>query len=259
MQRIYYHTKSRPYVIAAQWEELTPKQYIKIAALLHSKVSADEMLLRALRILLNKSTVGFKLMNKDIVARMLDHITWIFEKQECTKNLLPKYKNFYGPADDFDNLTLAEFHHCEMAYAQIVNDQDEDALTRLISFLYRIERFDYDAKKHSDRRSPFNIQLCMFYENDVAAWEKAMKQAVLMWYDACRQMLVKMYPAAFGAKKKNDNYFETFGLYNVIRNLAGTKYGTFAEVEDMFVHTAFMEIVSSVKENEELERKMKTT
>jgi hypothetical protein len=254
MKRIYYHNKMRPFSLPERWEELSSEQYIKAVALLHSNANSDEKILRALQLLLNKSDFTFKLMKKDIIVRLLDDAVWIFSTPAPTKQLLPKYKNYYGPESDFDNLTLVEFHHCEMAYYQFVKEKDDDQLTTLVANIYRHKKFNYDDKKNMDGdvRERFNVYTVMFNESEIKHWPQYVKLAVLMWYDACRQHLEKMYPLAFGNKKMAQHGF--MGLFDMIRNLSGTRYGTFAEVEQMFVHNAFAEIIAAKREEMELEK-----
>lgn len=253
MKRLYYH-KKRPVVLPERWEELTATQYIHLAELLHSKLSDDAKVLHALRILLKKSVFTFMLMNKDMVARMCEHACWVFEVPVATKQLITSYKSFYGPANDFDNLTLAEFHACEMAYYQFTKTRDEEHLTTLAAILFRKPKAGYDIKvnKDGDVREAYNANVCAYHEIVISDWKRAVKYAILMWYDACRQQLEKLYPLAFGKQKAATPYFD--GLFGLIRSLSGDKYGTFEDVEGMYVHNAFMEIVASKREEAELSK-----
>jgi hypothetical protein len=98
------------------------------------------------------------------------------------------------------------------------------------------------------------IQMNVTIMRSVSKWPLAVKQAILLWYDGCRQMLVKSYPLAFGKGKANGNYYE--GLFGMMRSIAGDKYGTLEDVENLFVHTMFMEIVACKKEEMEMEKQM---
>jgi hypothetical protein len=149
-----------------------------------------------------------------------------------------------------------EFHCTEIAYQEVIRNNDEDALNRLCAFLYRPKKKGYDARINAegDVRVPFNYNECIYYAQRIKRWPLAVKQAILLWYDGCRQMLVKSYPLAFGKGKANGNYYE--GLFGMMRSIAGDKYGTLEDVENLFVHTMFMEIVACKKEEMEMEKQM---
>lgn len=254
MKRLHY--KKKHVDVAENWGELSAHQFIKLAGLLHSDIADDPKLVEAFRIISGKGMFLFLMMNKDFIYRSLEHVQWVFEKQLITKQLIYFYKGYCGPESDFDNLTLQEFHCCEIAYHECINKNDEQSLNKLVAFLYRKRKEQYDDKinKDGDVRCAFNYNECIFHLQHINQWPLNLKQAILLWYDGCRQMLVKAYPLAFGGKSKNDNYYE--GLYGMIRSLAGDKYGKFEEVERMYVHNAFMEIVACKREEIELEKQM---
>jgi hypothetical protein len=253
MRWLYF--KKKHVTIADNWNELTQKQYISIAKILHSDVLSDDAkMLSALQVLLKYSTIRFLLLEEDFIVRCLPHVTWIFERDNITAQLIPKYKSFYGPAGEFDNLIGKEFHCTEIAYQEVIRNNDAEALNRLCAFLYRPKKHSYDMRvnKDGDVRVLFNPNECLYHAQRVRRWKPEVKQAILLWYDGCRQMLVKSYPLAFGKGKENGNYYE--GLFGMMRSIAGEKYGTLEDVENLYVHTMFMEIVACKKEEREMEK-----
>lgn len=253
---ITLHYRKKTVDIAQEWSELTRDQYIKIAGLLHSGLSDDEKLVETFRILSDKGMLLFLLMDKEFIFRSLEHIKWVFEKQDVTVQLIPAYKGFHGPASEFDNLVGQEFHHTEMAYQEIIAD-DAQALDRLVAFMYRPMKKGYNLKinKDGDARVPFNYHECIYRAYEIQHWPLNVKQAVLMWYAGCRQLLVKCYPLAFNGKKKESNYSD--GMFGTMRSIAeGGKYGDFEKVENMPIHTMFREIVECKKEEIEMEKQI---
>ena len=260
MIRIQYNHKGKEkaFVIPGAWEELSKKGLIKLAALLHSQAPALHTQARILQLLSGKSDMAFVRIPAEIRFKALEHLSWI-ESNTLTRQLLPAYKGFYGPASDFDNIVLAEFHHAELAYYNYTKTSNIEDLNELIATLYRLPKANYNKRlnKDGDIRRAFNYAEAAYNKKKIAKWSLAVKLAVLLWYDGCRQHIVKLYPAAFNSSDASGAaYFQ--GLYKMIRSLSGDKYGTFNQVELLPLHTAFMEIVCSLEEAEELKSKMQS-
>lgn len=259
MMTIFYRKQSLH--IASCWEDLSARQYVRVVKLLHKTViSTWEAEDNLLRILSGLSWWRFHLtIPADLRWRCYEHLKWVFEKQDCTTQLLPVYKKLYGPASEFNNLRLSEFHNCEIAYQQycLSKSQDVEALNILAAILYREPKKNYNIKRDTDGdlRRPFNANELEYYINKVSNWPMAVRQAIFMWYDACREKLFKDYREAFTGTTKKDSYAQ--GLFEMMRSIAGGKYGSFKEVEDMYVHTAFLEIIACRMEAKELERQQK--
>ncbi|NNV57365.1 hypothetical protein [Limnovirga soli] len=252
-------------ILLAEKDDLTSKQFIALADVLNAQYNDIAISLdKALFALYSKSLLRFLLTPPDIRQRCYEHIGWVFEKLSITKQLIPQYRHrfttLYGPASDFDNLRLSEFHHSEHAYHKIIHSEtmeDElEALNELVAVLYREPKPNYDVQRNSDGdcRKPFKPADTDYYIKKVARWPLVVKQAILIWYDSCREDLRDSYPEAFKSSgtETTGDYYE--GLFGLIRSLSGNKYGTFQDTENLFVHNAFMEIVASIEEEEKLKR-----
>lgn len=259
MQELFYH-KNKSLVIPASWEELTPKQFIALSALMHSGMrDADYAFDKALYILSGKWLLKFLLIPADLRYRMHEHITWVFDKITTTKQFIPKYQGLYGPDENFFNLNMVEFHHTETAFYKFTHEEEkEDALNELVAILFRQPRKNYNHKRNAggDHRIDFTFADIQFHQRKTEKWPVHVKQSILTWYATCRQQLVEYYPTAFDGEPDNSqNYYD--GMFGMIRNIAGGKYGDWEKVELMNVHQAFREIVESVQEAKELEAKIK--
>jgi hypothetical protein len=257
MKRLYY--KKKHVDIAGNWNELTQKQYIRIAKLLHEDnlseaYSDDAKIIKALQILMRRSTLRFLLMDEDFIYRCLEYAVWVFTKENITTQLIPKYKGFYGPASEFDNLIGKEFHCTEIFYLDILETNSEESLDKLCAYLYRPKKHHYDMQlnKDGDCRIYFNPNECDYYTRKVSKWPLAVKQAILLWYDGCRQMLRRCYPLAFGKSKKTDNL--SVGMFDVLVSISGPNFGTLETVENMFIHSIFSAIVKAKKDEIQLEK-----
>lgn len=253
--------KNKTITIPSQWDELTAKQYVRVIKELHARVvnewlSCDRML----RILSGKNYFTYYLLPADLRWRCYEHMRWVYEKQNVTTQLLPSYRGLIGPAAYFTNTLLKEFHHTEIAYQDYIKHINEaDALNKLVAVLYRLPKnkklYDYKRNPDGDLRQPFNANEIDFYINRVSRWPHAVKLAVFVWYDACREQFFTDYREAFTGGMKKESYAQ--GLFEMMRSISGGKYGTFKDVEQMPVHTAFLEIIASKREAKELEKNAK--
>src|SRR4051812_27747188 len=136
MKTLYYSKHLKKIVLPENWNELTGKQLISMAALLSEGIK-DPVLAcdKALYILSDKSLFSFWRLPQLVRAIAHVHVAWIFEEQSLTKQLLPVYDALYGPDSEFNNLQLAEFHHAEMACYRLMHEKDEEALDELIAIL----------------------------------------------------------------------------------------------------------------------------
>ena len=226
------------------FEELSGKQFIHIGELKYNGGDELECQLKAFRILSGISRWKLRVMNSDMVARCLEFVKWVFEKKATTVQLLPVYKKRYGPAGGFDNLKMKEFHFSERYYNELVYENKEESINDLIAVLYRKTKRWYNTKldKDGDRRIAFNSNEVAYYAKKIARWPEGVKQSIFLWYHTCRQELIDNNPLVFAEPSKGfESQFDT-GLYGMMRSLAGEKLGSVADIEEMYVHTAMLEL-----------------
>ncbi len=253
MKKIIYH-KNKSFLLSETPEELTGKQFIRIAGLLHQDYTTYlKASLSALRILSGMSRWKFLRLSNEVKLNSLEHVQWVFDKISITKNLVPVYKNFYGPSDELNNMTLAEFHFAEQYYSQI-KENDYSALPHLIATIYRKAKPGYDKSldKDGDIREKFNSNVVDYYAAEIAKWPEEVKFAILIFYDSCREKIAKDNKEIFSGEADDG-----LGMYSVIRMLAGSKFGDIEKVEEMFLHNALLELNLIKEEEKELERMYK--
>jgi hypothetical protein len=242
-------------LIADQYNELSGKQLMRIAAILIK--GEDELLanLRALRVLLKMNLFRFFMVPADAKQRMLEHCTWIFERNGLTKQLITYYRGMYGPADDFDNLTMGEWNACEIFYRDLVEESSDEALDKLVAVLYRKAKPEYDRKLNTDGdiRQPFKMFEIDYYSKKIKHWPAEVKLSVLLWFDGCREQLKQCYSLFDGTGTAPGDP----GMFDVIRGLCGDKYGSMKNVEDLNVHLALRELDAMKKEAAEIEKQYK--
>lgn len=254
-EMILIHYERKKYLIPKNFNELTGAQLMRIAGMIKAG-AVNEMDL--LRTLLNKSRIKFWCIAVDAKARMLPFVDWVFSANTLTAQLITSYKGYYAPKAEFDNLTLAEFHFTELFYKPAI-DGDESALNELIAVLYRRPKPNYDFIKDidGDARVEFNANVIPYNAKRIARlFPGEVKTAIMMLYDGCREHLKELYDDAFSAPGAQETADE-LGMYNLIRNLSGDRFGTIKEVEKVFVHTAFVEVEKIIEENKKTEAEIK--
>lgn len=249
--------RKKDYYLPENFNELTKKQLIWLARLMvQPKTEYHE--LEVLNALLNVGLFEFFRLSSEVKTNMLPFTQWVYAGNTLTEQLIPEYNSLFGPCREFDNLTLGEFHFSEIYYREVAKG-DDAAVNNLIAVLYRKGRPFYNKtkNKHGDIRLPFNANLIAYYANKTASWPLSVKTAIVMWYDGCRQNLVETYNEVFSAPGGGDHNDNDAGMYGVIRNLSGDRFGKVSEVEGVFVHTAFTEIEQTMEDNRRIEAELK--
>ena len=257
-------SEKKQYTIPSSYDELSGKQLIGLADVFLRLYDTEETMLRALKVLMGKSLFRFCMIPMDGRFRMLEHIQWVLDKQVSCRQLVPAFrknifsKTFVGPCGEFDNLTIAEFHYAERFYKQMVkaNESGEDQhepLNYLVAVLYRLPKdgYDFELNSEGDGRREFKANELGHFAKQISKWPPRVKFAILMWYSACRDMLVEMYEPVFGGGEEDDDE----GMFGIIRGISGPVYGSIDKVEHLNIHTALAEICKQIKESEELSKK----
>lgn len=260
----FLHEKKHYVIYAESYNELSCKQLMAISKLFCLQLDKELAELKALRILLGMSRYSFFRLANDAKLRMLEEIQWVFDgRSSLTKVLIPYYRNiigpwYYGPASEFDNLTMAEWNACEIFYEQIVSADDEEALNNLFAVLYRPAKKGYDKKKdpEGDIREPFNPNTLDARAKKIASFPFHVRYAILQWYDGCRQYLIGLYDVFDG---EEDSSPKQPGMFELMSGLSGGKYGIYKDVELLNVHMAMREMVLLKQQAEELKKLYPTT
>jgi hypothetical protein len=244
----FLYNKKTFTIKAESYNELSAKQLLKIGNLFLKKLPKDIAELKALKILLGFNLYRFFRIPLDAKKKMVEEIQWVFDdRNHLTNQLISCYqknifsKKYYAPASEFDNLTMAEWNSCEIYYEQLITDKDETALDYLIAVLYRPAKANYDIAKNvdGDVREPFNPNTIDARAGIISQWPANVKYAILQWFDGCRESITDLYDLFSGSSTKEKTQP---GMFELIRGLCGTKYGSFKEVEQMNVHMAMREL-----------------
>jgi hypothetical protein len=180
------------------------------------------------------------------------------EKSTLSKNHLDSIstsifrKNLYGPSDDFQNLRLLEFSFCDSYYMRYRMSKEEENLDKMIAVLYRPAAA---VKDLADKREKLNQHTIEDRAKQIKKLPLLEKQAILLWYTACRSRLERTYNYAFSKEKQHKAKSKNYGWAGLIVSMAGEKFGTVEQTSDEYIHTIFLQMDMQLQAQEQLENK----
>lgn len=258
--------KAETILYPSSWNELTSEQLIDISDLFLQKKNEFQFRAEsALRIigvhsLLYKRWVYLKYMiaahrkdkDKTRIEKLIDEqdglnlsvyrisetIDFLFKENTLTKNLIPEFRNMFGPSDLFGNVSLIEFSKADIRCKSYENTHEEKYLNELIAVLYRPAKYFWGIRKHftndDDSRQPYGDKYIK-NESSIAKWPLTVRNAIYLWYKGCMGGLMERYPHVF---KESDDSGETkgFGMAGLITALAGEKFGNPEKTAETMLH-----------------------
>lgn len=247
----------RLYSVPENWNELTGPQLLQVMEVLYGNYEVDAARLKLLKILTGITWFRFFMAPLAERAEHLHLCHFLINGNDLTRQLLPVYKGFHGPADDFNNITGEEyvfsedfyfksFEIDEKARTRIMNEQ---YLNELVAVLYRPKKRGYDLKldKDGDARQVFNQNVCAYHAKyTIVKWPLAAKLAVFTWYETCRKNMIDQNPEIFAGGSGEP---AKYGLISVMRVIAeGGIHGTFEAVQKMYVKMWMVELNEKAEE-----------
>jgi len=247
----------RIYTVPETWNELTGGQLLQVMEVLYGRYEVKEAQLKLLKILTGCSWYRFFLTPVEERVDYLYLTHFLVNESNLTKQLLPVYKGFYGPDDDFNNITGEEFVFSEDYYFKCFTQSSYDApremqeeyLNELVAVLYRPKKNGYDLalNKDGDARQPFNQNVSAYHaKNTIKKWPLEAKLAIFTWYEVCRMQMIEQNPDIFSG---GSGEAAKYGLISVMRVIAeGGIHGTFDQVQKMYVKMWMVELNEKYEE-----------
>lgn len=262
MRQVLYNER-QTLKLAENWNELSAEQLILIApSLLQKEVSQPvqawiaHVLLgiknKAYNVKASRKKGGYDYYGGELVDRIVPEIQFLFGKCQLTAQLLPvinvrkRFQFFgttelHGPAESFNNITIAEFSDTESCLTQYEITGDVLWLNRFIAVLYRPQKTKHEIKSpefNGDMRQVYNFHLNDFIAVMVSKLSIGMKAAILLNYYGCRAEFVECNSFLFEkGKGKGEGTFT-----DVIHALAGPKFGTVDETGRVLLKVAAKEL-----------------
>jgi len=275
----------RHYDIPSKWEELGRDQYVRIADIVHRKISEPKALIRVFLLLCEVSRrpwlfwTIFVRITEEQRYDLLKTVRWVLEKQNtCTDNKVPYVrtrgehgKRLAGPLSECRRFVFHEFIDSDMAYLKFFKATNEDermaALDRLVAILYREPNPDFPKKYqlpgrkrnlvawNGDPRIPYNPNLVEYQMEQLKKLPVGYKYAAFLFYHACHLKWEKDHPHIF--KKATDEEAAGGGGWGrALMSLAGGAL----QAENMLkvnAMAALRELEDRIIEAERMESEMK--
>ncbi|MGV3588607.1 MAG: hypothetical protein ACO1OF_16495 [Adhaeribacter sp.] len=259
----------RVYLVPGALNELSAPQLLRLAGLIHAPNTQDEIVTKAIIILLNVWR-NFYLtylfvwhVTADHLAELARLTNFLFSDNLLTKNLLPtvrlpwRLKKYYGPADELENITFIEFIKAEAAFLAFQRTQKEEYLNRLCAILYRPRRRGKLTPENAtgDIREKFNDALVPGRALAMARLPIQVRLAILLFFSGCRQTIVKANPEIFPEKKQTRTLSSELGWAGILRTLAG-HINQFEKTGDQNLYTVLFDMKAAILEAWEREAKL---
>lgn len=246
------------------WDEMSAAQMLEVAGALFD---AKDPALRDVHIA--KALCGMTRQELDemlpevMTFELIPLTAWVLEGCDRLEAFLPPMlhgdKKFVGPAGRLANLRFTEFDHAERALQHWHESPDDDERLYLFAaVLFRPARpgYDMEADEEGDAREGFNPNLTPRY---AALLRQCMCRnaalAVVLWYKACRAYITQSFPGVFNTEEAESvDSGQPQSYHALIRAIAKQGiYGTFADVEQLYLYNALMELEAAAEERRQME------
>lgn len=251
-----YHLKNKSITDAfsfpSNWNELTKKQYLFIAAiwqsLQHLVVCGEDILEARVRIFLaltgsqsirtaKRRIEYIEALDGEKQMELVVLTNFLFSSLDVKTNKQPvlKYwfKRFAGATDNLGNICIGAFNVAVTSFNAYNNTKDEKYLNQLVAALY-------SRKNLFGKVAEFNMNTVDIDAKVLAKISHAEKIGVWLFFYGCLENFSTRYPAVF--EKKSTGGKSKYGFTSVILALSGNKFGVFKETEKTNVHLVMMEL-----------------
>jgi hypothetical protein len=255
--------RSKTFQVATTWNELSQDQLLRICSIIYASMPLHLAKLLMIKQMAQVPTIFWNSLTGDDVSEFL-YLADDMLKTRLTKQLVPlhtvntwwKPKTFAGPADNFNNLKMAEFVFTENYFFKYKEDETNTAaLDQLVAVLYRPikPRYDITINPDGDTRQEFNENRCAHNAaHYIRKWDHRLKLAALTYYEHCRLQLIDDFPAVFSGGSGEP---AKYGLITMMRNVAqGGNHGNFERVENMYLKLVMIELDEMLMEAEQIEK-----
>lgn len=210
------------YSLPETWNELSRKQLLHVSNLIFSKSRFYVTAMKITKHLSQIPFIAFNWISDQDKVFLAKQFPWLIDfdqklipvnKIALTDQLIPEYRNYYGPAKNFDDLTVDEFHFADKLFIRYLQTRKPDDLNLFVSVLYR--------RKIHGHRVHFNNKTIEIRAARIAGWSSKVKLAIFLWYYGCKNEFIKNNPDLFPPSAES----HPLGFYAVISNLS-PKFGT---------------------------------
>lgn len=250
----YRATHSSP----ASWGEINGEQLLFIAATFGSSLPVEKAM-QILAVMLYQIDIELvKHIPERHLERLAQSIKYVLARNELSQWLIPvlklRLRKYYGPKDELENITVEEFTFTELCYERYQQTGKVEYLETLAAILYRPCRW---RGIESDIRIKFTEYGYIKRARKFMRLTKAMKVAIYLNYEGCRNLLHVRYPVIFEKEKKvkAGNTTSLTGWDNIVHSAAGDIFGPLLDTRQANLHDFLKRLSTRMKDAKEFEAK----
>ncbi|AWW32447.1 hypothetical protein DN752_21130 [Echinicola strongylocentroti] len=250
-----YFTWTHRVKLPGSWNELSRKQLITVAGLLHDDHnSIHHFRVKVLKALLKLSHLQVMMIGAAYFVELWKYIPFLEEGNELTDNKVLTIKTpagkLYGPVGNFETLTAKEWTEADEAFLDFHQTKQMADLDRLVAILYRPKKKGLKPDSpdfENDYRIPFNEFQVPKRSFALKTIHPDIKLAVLVWYQGCRMEWEAVFERVFkGAQSEREN----FGWQETIQKLSGEAFGDHKETENTSMYKLMLNMEITLKDEE---------
>lgn len=250
------HYKTWAFQVPEHWNEIDRDRMIQVMEVFYREMDDDKGRLLLFRALARIPYYLLFLMKEPELITIARECTEFLFENKLTKNPIPFWGKFAGPADSLANLKIGEFTFSEFAYTQYERTKDVQFLHTLVGSLYRQRRnkyqYDYTRNPEGDFREPFNPNLIDYNTKVVAKWPRPVLDTIYHFYQGARAEKIMANPKVFDGSESQEQ--SLYGMWSVMRSIAKAgHFGDFDKVQEQYIDTVLMELNETVAEAEKIE------
>lgn len=217
-----------------KWSEIQPWQLLIWMKIISKKMAATHAFALAAMLFYQIKKKTFFKLNAAQQVQLKNTLAFLAEGNKLLRWIIPIVKpyfwlKYYGPSDRLATSTIQEFRFAESYYLAFQKTQDQRYVDQLIASLYR-------KKGANNLKLDFRIQISQVLINANAGkmnrLDKATRSAIVFNYEGCREYIFSKYPGIFRKSPMQAKTNALPDLEEIIKTVAGGKFGTFRETED---------------------------
>ena len=238
--------------LPSSWNELTEKQFLKIASLFYSGTSGKIFDLKLFFILYDcrwfqflKQAKAILILAETPLSELKNHYSFIYSENNRTRfpeKIKLKNKTFFSPFEKITNLTVDEFAVADDLHIKWRETHEIAFLQYLMAVLYvenKQPREKFDKNNLPEKMKRFvKMPLPQMLAAELA-------------YFGCKNHITKRFSQAFpkntSPKSKNS---KKYGFGKVILQMSGGKFGSHEETKNTNIYTFLEEFNENLKNHD---------
>ncbi|WP_128544087.1 hypothetical protein [Larkinella soli] len=242
----------------SEWNEVTPRQWLQWV-----RWQTDLEGAMAGRFLLLQLWFGLKfrtlrLLDEAQQLRLLELLDWT--DRHPSRWMLPviwiRGRRWVGPGDQLEHLTFGEFVFAEAARTRYQAAPSREDLEELAAILYRPARWPWQHPGEGGR-SRFDRHQLEGHRGRMAALPAAILKGTLINYLGALEQLPRAFPHLYKGSGSSDQTSGSWLDVGLQMARQTTAFGSYHQLENTNLYLVLTTLDAMLKENEDLERKLK--